>query len=44
MDKKESWTLLDVEEEGTHAKELALRARRQVIDLKDLVRFAEFLK
>ncbi len=36
--------LLEVEEEGTHAKELAFRARRQVADTRDLIRFAEFLQ
>ena len=35
--------LLEPEDEWSHARDLAFRARRHVQDLKDLVRFAEFL-
>jgi len=39
----EAFSLLAVEAEGTHARDLARRSRAHVGEIKELMRFAEFL-
>ncbi|TRY61875.1 hypothetical protein TCAL_03171 [Tigriopus californicus] len=40
---QEAVSVLEVEDEESHAFEIGLRARKNVRDLKDIVRFSEFL-